>query len=66
MKTTVRIPLPTNVEEKLALTNKVYQKHKELGDKSPLNALQDYNWETEGPMLVEAQKNTTRPKNTNN
>jgi hypothetical protein len=51
---TPRVDIPKNVEEVLTLGEKIYEKHVADGAKSPLNTLQDYDWNTVGPNLAPA------------
>jgi hypothetical protein len=50
----MRVPIPRNAEEVLLLAEKVYNKHLQLGKESPLNAMEDYSWATDGPKIAEA------------
>lgn len=49
-----RVEIPRNIEELLTLANKVYVKHQVEGPNSPLNLLQDYNWNAVGPGTASA------------
>ncbi|HEX3007157.1 MAG TPA: hypothetical protein VHO90_06030 [Bacteroidales bacterium] len=50
-----RVPIPKGAEKLLKLGSAVYKKHVADGTASPLNAMTDYKWETEGPKLALAQ-----------
>jgi len=49
-----RVVISKSPEKLLALAKKVYQKHTNDGATSPLNALQDHNWNDNGPKVAEA------------
>lgn len=53
-RTTGRITVSQNVEEMLTLASKVYQKHAELGDASPLVNLDGIAWTEVGPTIEQA------------
>jgi hypothetical protein len=55
-KNSVRVSIPTNPADLLALAAKVYQKHVKDGKTSALNALKDYNWTDNGPKIAPALK----------
>lgn len=46
-----KVEIPRDVEGSLALGSKIYKKHTDDGESSPLRLLADYNWETEGPKV---------------
>lgn len=56
-RTSGRIVIPTNPSDLLILAQKIYDKHVADGATSPLNAMSDYNWATEGPKVVPCKKN---------
>ncbi|WP_293890623.1 hypothetical protein [Flavobacterium sp.] len=56
-RTTGRIILPTNPGELLNLAQKIYDKHLADGANSPLNAMQDYNWASDGPKVAPCKRN---------
>ena len=51
----MRVEIPRNPVELLALAAKIYAKHVEMADSSPLNNMQDHSWKTEGPTVATAQ-----------
>jgi hypothetical protein len=51
-RTSGRVLIPTNARELLKLAKKIYDKHQADGANSPLNAMQDYNWATDGPKVA--------------
>lgn len=53
-KTKMRVPIPRNPEQVLELATKVFEKHEKEGTKSPLNGIEDYNWEITGPEITKA------------
>ncbi len=53
-KKSLRIVIPTNVGDMLQLGERIYEKHQSDGTKSPLNSMQDYNWDTVGPNIIPA------------
>lgn len=56
-RTTGRIIIPTKPAELLTLAQKIYDKHLADGASSPLNAMSDYNWTTEGPKVAPCKQN---------
>lgn len=56
-RTTGRIIIPTKPSELLTLAQKIYDKHLIDGATSPLNAMNDYNWATEGPKVAPCKQN---------
>ena len=56
-RTTGRIIIPTKPSELLTLAQKIYDKHLTDGATSPLNAMNDYNWATEGPKVAPCKQN---------
>lgn len=50
-KTTFRVSIPKNTEKLLALATRVYAKHTELGEDSPLRLMKSYNWEVNGKNI---------------
>ena len=53
-RTTGRITISQNVEEMLSLASKVYQKHVEAGEASPLKDLDGISWSVVGPTIEQA------------
>src|SRR5438067_700358 len=53
-KQTLRITIPTNVEDLLKLGARINEKHTADGANSPLKVMQDYKWDTIGPKLSPA------------
>jgi len=49
-----RVNIPTNPKELLDLATQVYQKHTDLGNESPLNALVSHSWTENGDKVAEA------------
>jgi hypothetical protein len=49
-----RVNIPTNPAERLDLAARIYAKHVADGTNSPLNALQNHNWTTNGPEVPNA------------
>jgi hypothetical protein len=47
-----RVNIPKNAEELLDLAAKVYQKHTDLEDASPLNAMVSHKWADNGPNVA--------------
>ncbi len=47
-----RVAIPTNIEENLQLTAKVYEKHQKDGASSLLNNLDDMDWDKMGPNIA--------------
>lgn len=47
----IRVIIPKNAEEKIALSNLVYAKHVKDEGASPLNALESDKWEVNGPNI---------------
>jgi hypothetical protein len=58
-RTSGRVLIPTNASELLKLAQKIYDKHQADGANSPLNAMQDYNWATDGPKVALCTKNNS-------
>ena len=56
-RTQGRINIPTNTTELLELAKKINDKHIADGETSPLKAMQDYDWSTEGPKITTCKKN---------
>lgn len=56
-RTTGRIIIPKNATGLLTLAQKIYDKHLADGAASPLNAMSDYSWATEGPKLAPCKQN---------
>lgn len=56
-RTSGRIVIPTNPSDLLILAQKIYDKHIADGATSPLNAMNDYNWATEGPKVAPCKQN---------
>lgn len=56
-RTSGRIVIPTNPSDLLILAQKIYDKHVADGATSPLNAMSDYNWATEGPKVATCKQN---------
>jgi hypothetical protein len=52
-KTTVRVNIPRNTEQLLALAQRIYSKHTELGTKSPLNTMVSNSWTQNGDSIAE-------------
>ena len=50
--TKMRVDIPTNIADLLNLATKVYAKHQEKGVASPLNAMEDNSWTTDGPKVT--------------
>ncbi|MCW3073453.1 MAG: hypothetical protein JWP69_522 [Flaviaesturariibacter sp.] len=55
-KKNVRIPIPKNAEDLMKLARQVHTKHQELGDASPLRAMEDYSWTTAATDLAKAEE----------
>lgn len=49
-----RVSIPTNVPDRLDLASRIYAKHLADGDASPLKAMQNHKWETNGPEVSNA------------
>jgi hypothetical protein len=43
-KTRMRVPIPKNVQELLELAQKIYNKHQSENEASPLQSVEDHNW----------------------
>lgn len=56
----MRVQIFRNPEEIILLAGKVYAKHLEMGDKSPLANMEDFNWSDQGPKAVNALELHTR------
>lgn len=50
----MRVDIPTNTADLLNLATEVYAKHQEKGAASPLNAMEDNSWTTDGPKVAQA------------
>jgi len=48
----MRVEIPKNPKDELELAGKIYAHHTELGAASPLNAMTDHNWASEGPKVA--------------
>ena len=59
-RTSGRIVIPRNPADLLALAKKIYEKHQADGAASPLNAMQDYSWATDGPKVAPCTQNHTQ------
>ena len=55
-RTRGRIAISKNPKDNLDLALKIFQKHNELGDQSPLNILEDIDWAVTGPKAEVALK----------
>lgn len=53
-RTAGRIVISQNVEEMLTLASKVYQRHQEIGEASPLTNLDGISWSVVGPTIEQA------------
>ncbi len=53
-KTKMRVPISRNPEEVLNLAAKIYQKHLAEGANSPLKAMEDNDWDVDGPNVAKA------------
>jgi hypothetical protein len=65
-RTTGRIVISQNVEEMLTLASKVYQRHQDVGEASPLTNLDGISWSVVGPTIEQAldkQKEAEEYKN---
>ena len=49
-----KIVIPTSASGLLKLAEDVYKKHQADADKSPLKAMQNHSWETNGPKIASA------------
>ena len=49
-----RVNIPSNSALKLELAARIYAKHLAVGATSPLKALQNHNWDTNGPEVANA------------
>lgn len=49
-----RITIPTNPTDRLALAEKIFEKHLSDGDASPLKAINSHAWENSGPRIATA------------
>jgi hypothetical protein len=47
----IRVVIPVNIQQKLALAGKIYDKDTADGANSPLKALVDHDWTTTGPKV---------------
>ena len=54
-KNNVRVKIPRNPEDLLALATDVYSKHISDSSTSALNSLADYNWTDNGAKIAQAQ-----------
>lgn len=50
-----RVIIPRNPALKLELAARIYEKHLDMADGSPLNAIESNSWSTTGPEIVNAQ-----------
>lgn len=50
-----RVIIPRNPALKLKLAARIYEKHLDMADGSPLNAIESNSWSTTGPEIVNAQ-----------
>ena len=50
-----RVIIPRNPALKLKLAARIYEKHLDMADGSPLNAIEGNSWSTTGPEIVNAQ-----------
>ena len=55
IKTKGRVVLSKNPKDVLDTTAKLYEQHKALGSKSPLNLLEDFSWDVTGPKIAPTQ-----------
>jgi hypothetical protein len=55
----MRVVIPRNPSELLDLAAKIYGKHLEDATKSPLGAMNDRSWTTEGPRVAVCQEKHT-------
>lgn len=53
-KLNYRIVIPTSASGLLKLAEEVYEKHQADADQSPLKAMQNNSWETNGPKIASA------------
>jgi cell division protein ZapA (FtsZ GTPase activity inhibitor) len=51
--TNVRVNVPTNPEQLLALAQRVYDKHSELGEQSPLSTMVSHSWTANGAKIAQ-------------
>jgi hypothetical protein len=56
-RTKGRIVITQNPKENLTLAKKIYDKHVEMGADSPLNILEDVDWQATGPKIAPALDN---------
>lgn len=56
-RTKGRVVLSKNPKENLNLAVKIYEKHLALGDQSPLNLLEDVNWDVTGIKITPTLNN---------
>ena len=54
-KSTIRVKIPGNANDQIALAEKIYAKHQDDGADSPLNLLEDDNWTDNGPKIEQAK-----------
>lgn len=47
----IRVIIPVNIQQKLALAGNIYNKDTADGANSPLNSLADHHWNTTGPKV---------------
>ena len=50
-----RVIIPRNPALKLKLAARIYEKHLDMADGAPLNAIEGNSWSTTGPEIVNAQ-----------
>ncbi len=54
-KSTSRVPIPSKPKELLSLSERIFAKHSELGEASPLNVLTTHKWENNGGKITLAK-----------
>lgn len=54
-RTNFRVLIPTKISDQLDLAKRIYDKHTELGDNSPLKMLETNTWEENGPKIAECR-----------
>jgi hypothetical protein len=59
VSTKMRVVIPVNLVDMLALADKIYQKHLNDGANSPLLKLQSYDWAVAGPTIAPTLANHT-------
>ena len=50
----VRVEIPKNPAQLLALGERIYAKHSDMALTSPLNSMQNHTWEVNGPEVANA------------